>query len=372
MQKWFCWGTTMLALLAVAGVMTGSPRANGVLVESGTIWVTERTTGGHSTVAAIDAATGDDLGTVGVGNNPIGITAPSGTDKVYSSDEDADQVSVIRKDDLSVVQIPVGDRPHHLMASRNGRYVYVAQFGTNTVAVIDTHVDEKVDDLIVSRKPQSRTHAVWISPNGRYLYATNEDSSTPQKGTFSKFDVRARTIVWEYEVGNRPSEVLVDNDTAYVSVRNEHVIKVFDVGGPEPQPMGLAEANFEPDTLSLTNDKRTLIVGLRRNPLLTSARMAFVDTEAINDLSTMIPTYLVLPGVITGHQALSSNGRLTYIALEGRAASASVPGIPGQIAVVDNVLRTLITTYVYPNRNIRPHGVFFEQPRQPELEQGQH
>jgi len=360
------WLTT-LTIASIVGVMPDAPRA-GVATGGGTIWVTERTTNGLSTVAALDAATGATLGIVAVGNNPIGITAPPGAHKVYSSDEDADQLSVIHKDDWSVTTIPVGDRPHHLMASRNGRYVYVAHFGSNTVGVIDTASDLKTDDVVVSLKPESRTHAVWISTSGRYLYATNEDASTPARGTFSKVDLQDGTILWEREVGNRPSEVLVDGDTAYVSVRNEHVIKAFDTGGPEPNLLGLAEVNFEPDTLSLTNDQRTLIVGLRRNPPQTTARMAFVDTQAFDAGAVQTPTYLTMPGTITGHQWLSSNGHLTYMALEGRAATATVPGLPGQIAVIDNRLRRLVTTYVYPNLRTRPHGVFFEQHPQPALD----
>jgi YVTN family beta-propeller protein len=49
------------------------------------------------------------------------------------------------------------------MAARNGQYVYVAQFGTNTVGVIDTRLDEKVADVPVSRLADARTHAVSIS-----------------------------------------------------------------------------------------------------------------------------------------------------------------------------------------------------------------
>ena len=56
------------------------------------------------------------------------------------------------------------------------------------------------------------------------------------------------------------------------------------------------------------------------------------------------------------------------MALEGRVATATTPGISGQIAVIDNRARALLTTYIYPNRNIRPHGVFFEQPRLPDLD----
>jgi DNA-binding beta-propeller fold protein YncE len=351
-----------LVCLAVALGMTVA-KAQTRRAEGGTIWVTERTTGGQSTVAAIDAATGESLGIVGVGDNPIGITVPVGTNKVYSSDENADQISVIDKDTFQVTHIVVGDKPHHLMASRNGRYVYVAQFGTNTVGVIDTQRGARLRDIVVSDKPEARTHAVWISRNGRYLYATNENSLDPTMGTFSKVDVREARILWEVVVGNRPSEVLVDEDIAYVSVRNEHTVKVYDIGGPEPQYLGQAEANFQPDTLSLTNDKRTLIVGLRQSPAGRPARMAFID------VATLATTYLELPpGTITGHQWLSSNGRFTYIALEGRLATATSSGIPGMVAVVDNRQPALVTTYVYPNQNIRPHGVFFEQPRQEDLD----
>lgn len=342
MRNMYPFHRAVLVALAVAALPASSALTGEAITGPGTIWVTERTSG-SSTVAAIDAATGESLGITPVGNLPIGITAPVGTNKVYSSDEGADQVSVIDKDTVTVttaIDMGSGSKPHHLMAGRNGRRVYVALFGTNTVGVVDTHLDEKVASLIVSFHADAKTHAVWITPNGRYLYATNERPSNPTQGTFSKFDVAAGTLLWEHVVGTRPSEVLVDNDVAYVSVRNEHLIKVYDVGGAAPSFIGQAEANVMPDTLSLTNDKRTLIVGLRGTP----ARMAFIDTE------TLVTNYLALPGTTTGHQWLSSNGHVTYIALER----------PGQIGVIDNRTRSVVTTYPYPNGLALPHGVYFE------------
>jgi YVTN family beta-propeller protein len=331
-----------LALLVIPAstALAGSAPAK---VPGGTIWVTERTPA-NSTVAALDSATGAPRGITAVGSTPIGITAPRGTGKAYSSDEGADQLSVIDKKTVTVVKtIPMGpgSRPHHLMASRNGRYIYVGQYGTNTVGVVDTRLDQNVADYTASSNPDAKTHAVWIARNGKDLYATNEGS--PQQtaqGTFSKLDARTGELIWEQTVGIRPSEVLVDHDTAYVSVRNENVIRVYDVSGDAPVLTGQAEANFMPDTLSLTNDRRTLIVGLRGVP----ARMAFIDTR------TLTTSYLGLLGTTTGHQWLTRNSRYTFIALES----------PGQVGVVDNVTRTLVTTYPYPNGMPRPHGVFYE------------
>jgi DNA-binding beta-propeller fold protein YncE len=328
----------------VPAVALGTAGACPSPVPGGTIWVTERTVGGLSTVAAIDSRTGQSRGITAVGDNPIGITHPKGTDFVYSSDENANQMSVIDENTVSVVgTIPMGtgSRPHHLMASRNGRFIYVGEFGHNFVGVVDTGLNENVFDIQASRDMGAHTHAVWISRNGKDLYATNEGPVQNGPGTFSKMDVRTGDIIWEHGVGNRPSEVLVDHDIAYVSVRFDNVVRVYDISGDEPALVGTAEANFSPDTLSLTNDGDTLIVGLRGTP----ARMAFIDTK------TLSTEYLSLPGTTTGHQWLSRNGAVTFIALEGT---------PGKVAVVENRSRTLITTYDYPNGRTRPHGVFFD------------
>jgi len=335
---WLC----SAVLAALLGAVADSHQTR---VPDGTLWVTERTPA-NSTVAAIDAATGEPRGITAVGAAPIGITAPRGLDKVYSADENAHQLSVIDKESVTVLTtIPMGpgSRPHHLMASVNGRYIYVAEYGTNTVGVVDTQLDLNIVDLTASFNPAGKTHAVWIAPNGIDLFAVNQGFPTAGPGTLSKLNTKTGEIVWEAAVGNQPSEVLVDRTTAYVSIRNEHAIRVYDVSGDAPLFLGEAEAEPLPDTLSLTNDKRTVIVGLRGTP----ARMAFIDT------ATLTTTYLLLPGATTGHQWLSSNSRFTFIALES----------PGRIAVVDNRTRTLVTTYAYPNGMPRLHGVFYEPPR---------
>jgi YVTN family beta-propeller protein len=332
-------GASLVALL-ILGAASASPTH----VPGGTIWVTERTPGGLSTVAAIDSRTGQSRGITPVGDAPIGITQPNGTNKVYSSDEAADQMSVIDADTVSVIRtIDMGDPsgPHHLMASTNGHYIYVGEYHHNMVGVVDTRRDENVYDIEASHDTGAHTHAVWITPNGKELYATNEGPVQNGPGTFSKIDVQTGEIVWEHVVGRRPSEVLVDGDVAYVSVRFDNVIRAYDISGDLPVLIGTAEANSAPDTLSLTNGGRTLIVGLRGTP----ARMAFIDTE------TFVTEYLSLPGTTTGHQWLSRNGAITFMALEGT---------PGKVAVVDNRGRALITTYTYPNGRTRPHGVFYD------------
>jgi DNA-binding beta-propeller fold protein YncE len=311
----------------------------------GTVWVTERTPG-SSSVAAFDAATGDVLGWTPVGSTPIGIVVPRHSDYAYSSDEAADQLSVISRDTIKVVAtIPMGvaSRPHHMMASRDGKLIYVGEYNHNVVGVVDTETNENVADLVASRNTLAKTHAVWITRDGRDLYATNEGALQTSMGTLSKLDTRTGLIDWEIDIGIRPSEVLVTKDgkTAYVSVRNENAIKVLDLSGDLPVVEAVVPIGEMPDTLQLTKNGKTLVVGLRGVP-----QLAFMDTETL----AVRPVKVDAHG-ISGHEWLSRNGKVTFIALES----------PGSLAAIDTETGAVLYDARYPTGLTRPHGVFYER-----------
>lgn len=336
---------TMLLFVPVA-IATAAVTAQGDAIPgaSGTVWVTERTPG-SSSVAAFDAATGDLLGWTPVGSAPIGIVVPQGSDYAYTSDEAADQMSVISRDAIEVVaQIPMGpaSKPHHLMASPNGKWIYVGEYGHNVVGIVDTSRNENVADYVASGNPLAKTHAVWISRNGKDLYATNEGTTQSSPGTLSKLDAQTGELLWEVPIGIRPSEVLVTNNgkTAYVSVRNEGVVRLVDVSGNQPVVGTSVPIGTQPDTLRLSNDGRTLVVGLRGTP-----QLAFMDTE------TLAVRKLTVAGHgISGHEWLSANGKYTFVAMES----------PGSLVTVDTETGEVLRDTPYPTGLLRPHGVFYE------------
>src|SRR6478672_2491773 len=144
----------LIGALATLSAVAGASSARKQIPVSGTVWAVERFEGGPNTLAAFDASTGDVLGVVPVGRRPIGVTAPHGTGKVYTADERSNQMTVISKDDLSVVtHIPIGPLPHHIMASPNGKFVYVGEYGTNKVGVVDTSIDDRVAEYTASANP---------------------------------------------------------------------------------------------------------------------------------------------------------------------------------------------------------------------------
>jgi YVTN family beta-propeller protein len=306
---------------------------------SGTVWVTNRT---FNNVAAFDGATGEVLATIAVGRNPIGIISPHGTGKVYASNEDDSSVSVISKESLSVIktiQLPVGSRPHHINDSPDGRFVYVAEFALNKVAMIDTETDTVVAELITNPSSTARTHAVWISQNSHTLYAANAGANE-----IAAVDIQSNAILWSLPIGENPSEILVTHNekTAYVSVRNENKVKVVDL--ETRQIVHEVFVGPQPDTLRLTPNGKQLVVTLRGTP----AQISIVDVA--RRLSVRFVD--IQPGTTTGHHWLSQNGRYSFVAVEN----------PGGVAVIDNRTAQVVTTYVYPGAtsNNRPHGVFYE------------
>jgi DNA-binding beta-propeller fold protein YncE len=232
------------------------------------------------------------------------------------------------------------------MASPDGKLVYVALYNTNTVGVVDTRTDELVHVWTASGNSAAKTHAVFITNNGKELYAANEGATQTSPGTLAKLDAETGQIVWEIGIGARPSEVLVtpSRKTAFVSVRNDNAIRTIDLRDDAPQVVGETFIGVQPDTLQLTNDGDTLVVGLRSIP-----QMALMDTH------THDVRWLSFPGYgISGHEWLSANGKRTYIALENLDTTK-----PGAIAVVRNRTGEILATWPYPG-GPQPHGVFYE------------
>jgi DNA-binding beta-propeller fold protein YncE len=313
------------------------------------VYVTERgATPG--TAAALDAATGRVLWKTDVGNLPIGIVHPRGTEKVYTSDEGSNQMSVLdRRTGKLLRTIGMGPQPHHLMASRNGRTIYVGEFGHSQIGVVDTATDQRVAGYDTSRLADARTHAVWITRDGKDLYATNTRVDRTQIGDVAKLDARTGLLKCNVEVGADPSEILVtpNGKVGYVSVRREDKVKELDLRGRCPVLTGReARVGAMPDTLQLTGDGDTLVVTLRGTP----AQISVMDTRSFAVRIIDIPGHNT-----TGHHWLSADSRFTFVAAE------SANG-PGSLAVVDNKAAVLVADYPYPGGS-RPHGVFAEPGR---------
>jgi YVTN family beta-propeller protein len=123
----------------------------------------------------------------GLGEEPGGIAVnPKGT-QIYITDFGSASVNVIdtKTNTLVPYQLQAGNGPTGLAFTPNGKYVYVANFDDNTVVVIDTATQLLVGSPIpVGGNPQS----VVMAPKGKIVYVTNQD------GTVSVIDTATNKV----------------------------------------------------------------------------------------------------------------------------------------------------------------------------------
>ncbi len=106
-------------------------------------------------VSVIDLESRTVVGTVKVGKRPHAVALAKGRAFVTDSVME-DTVSVFDVASLEpVARIPVGEYPEGIAASRDGSRVYVANWETNTLSVIDTTTMKVVGDVPVADGPRA-------------------------------------------------------------------------------------------------------------------------------------------------------------------------------------------------------------------------
>ncbi len=131
------------------------------------------------------------------------LPSPAAAETIFVSDEEANCVHAIDGATLAPQHcITVGERPRGLVASRDGKRLYVAVSNANRIAVVDT-VTHKVLRTVPSG-PDPETFA--ISPDERTLYVANEDDNQ-----LTIIDL-AGGAAREVQVGGEPEGTAVSPD----------------------------------------------------------------------------------------------------------------------------------------------------------------
>src|SRR5262245_34338387 len=274
---------------------------------NGTFWVANR---GDHTIRGCDADTGSVVHDVALrpGSQPGDLAYAKG--KLYVSEEfgTPPAIAIVDVDAGEIIHrifLAPGSRPHHVHASVGGNLVAVGLFGTDQVAVVDTH-----DDTLLGpwdSNPDTTNggvHAAVFSKNGQTLYVASDASNE-----VIALDPRTGSIFWRMTVPAAHELVVTDNDKyAFVSRRTANKLAVIDL---EQQTFTDVLTLGLPDTLRLSANQKLLTVGLRTMP----AQLAVVDTRTFShELVNLSP----LGGMTTiaGHQWTSPSGRYTFAAFE--------------------------------------------------------
>jgi YVTN family beta-propeller protein len=167
---------------------------------------------------------------------------------LYVTNSGSDSVTVVdRQRDIVVGTIAVGQSPIGIVASANGAKVYVANSGSNNISVIDTAANRVIDTI--SNFGYSPAELA-LSDDGQWLYATNPDSDN-----VSVIDTVSQMVIRRITVGRHPADIVFDKDRRklYVANRAEHSVSIIDVDTSAVEHTVMVDLN--PGGLAVQDDK---------------------------------------------------------------------------------------------------------------------
>lgn len=169
------------------------------------------------------------------------VVAGPGGRFAYVSNAGSGSVAVIELESGRLKLIPTGERPEGSVRSPDGRRVYVANREAHRITVIDTQTNSPEGEIATGRGPVR----VGITPDGKTLvYALIHDEAVE----FA--DPSSRKVIGRVKLGGRPVSLSVspdgarayaaaqDLDTVYViSIRERKILDSFKTAagaGPDP------------------------------------------------------------------------------------------------------------------------------------------
>jgi PQQ-dependent catabolism-associated beta-propeller protein len=140
------------------------------------------------------------------------LAAPAHAETIFLSDEASDCVNAIDGATLKPIEcIHVGERPRGLVASKDGRTLYVAVGNDNRIAIVDTGSRKLLRSFAT---PDPETFA--LSPDESRIFIANENDSL-----MSEIRVSDGKVLRQVPVGGEPEGTAVSPDGKLVIQASE-------------------------------------------------------------------------------------------------------------------------------------------------------
>ncbi|MFC2125489.1 hypothetical protein ACFLU5_11825 [Bacteroidota bacterium] len=145
--------------------------------------------------------------------SPLNIAVSSNGNKLYITAQDGNALIVADVNSGKVItKIPVGNKPHSVILSRDEELAYVSNQWSNNIYIIDLIQYEVIDTIMVGGGPAGFD----LDAEGKYLYVANTYTSD-----LSIIDLDSRQEIRRLLAGNKPMAVDIapDEQTVYISSR---------------------------------------------------------------------------------------------------------------------------------------------------------
>ncbi|MDB6058722.1 MAG: phosphoesterase [Verrucomicrobiales bacterium] len=207
-----------------------------------------------------------------------GLAVHPSTGKIYVCNEAGGEVLVLNPKNFHLeVSISVGEFPHTCVMGADNVHLYVSNWGSRSVSVIDTKENRRLRDLDVDLRPND----MIVAPDGRMFVACAGENTVHviQTLTVEKFRIEAsrkkRPVETAREIistslypdspeGSTPDALALapDGKTLFVANADNNNVAVVDISNPEASIVnGFIPSGWYPTALAVGPDNKTLYIG---------------------------------------------------------------------------------------------------------------
>lgn len=220
---------------------------------------------------------------------------------IIAVSREADSISIIDAETMQILErIKVGDGPHEVISSPDGKTAYVANYGKqtpgNSISVIDVINRKEIKRIDLG--DLKRPHGL-VERNGK-IYFTAEASEK-----VGRYNPQTDKVDWVSNTEQKIShmlEVSKDEKKIYTANIVSNSVTVIENEGASPK-ISQISVGIEPEGISLSPNGKTLWIGHRKNGLVS-----IIDTATNQVKETLIAGKLPL------RLSYTPDGKQVYIA----------------------------------------------------------
>jgi len=170
--------------------------------------------------------------------------------------EDATFVVVDPAAGKVLATVPVGQGPHELVVSSDGKYAFAANYGTgpapgSTISMIDIAAAREVRRIDVS--PLRRPHGLWFT-GGKLYFSAEADKK------IARYDPATDKIDWQFETGQNTTHMVMlskDGKTILTSNISSGTVSVIQAGADGNWTQTVVNVGRGPEGIDIAPDGKT-------------------------------------------------------------------------------------------------------------------
>lgn len=212
------------------------------------------------------------------------ISAPGIRKRAFITNSDGDTFSIIDRNTYQVLKtLPVGDYPHHMIVSLDGRHLYIGNTHSDTITTMDLATEK-----IVKTMPMLDPYNFYYTPDRDLLVTTCTRLGRVEIYAPEEWDNLEQATGWkrlaQIPTGKDPNHFAFSKDGHFMYVSNEysHQLSVIDLW--ERKLARQVNTSRRPVDVSLAPGGKTLFVANYTDGIVT-----VYDTTSFKELKR-IPT----------------------------------------------------------------------------------